>query len=241
MLDGDKTTCLLASFLKVELEASGIDTKSFKFAAIQNSYANGASTKYLKEKLNCEIVQVKTGVKNMEAAAKDYDIALMFESNGHGTVTINDKVKDLLSVEAQNERAKTARTRLLALRKVCNQAVGDAISMLLAVIGVLAASDMSIEQWDDLYKDLPCVQAKVAVPDRTLAVPNENETKLVKPVALQNTIDSLVAGVPGGRAFVRPSGTEDIIRVYSEADTADLAKLLANNVEKAVVNEFGKA
>jgi hypothetical protein len=36
-----------------------------------------------------EIVLVKTGVKNMEHAAKDFDVSCLFESNGHGTVGTN--------------------------------------------------------------------------------------------------------------------------------------------------------
>ena len=41
---------------------------------------------------------------------------------------------------------------------------------------------------------------------------------------------------PRGRSFIRPSGTEDVIRVYAEASTQDeadrLAKSVANLVDK---------
>lgn len=33
-----------------------------------------------------------------------------------------------------------------------------------------------------------------------------------------------------GRAFVRPSGTEDIVRVYAEAETQDEANILARAI-----------
>jgi phosphoacetylglucosamine mutase len=37
-----------------------------------------------------------------------------------------------------------------------------------------------------------------------------------------------------GRAFVRPSGTEDIVRVYAEAETQDAANSLAHKVSDLV-------
>ncbi len=58
---------------------------------------------------------------------------------------------------------------------------------------------------------------KAIVLDRTSFKTTWDETQLVEPVALQQTLDRLVKKVPGGRAFVRPSGTEDILRLYVEA------------------------
>ena len=210
MLDGDKITCLLTDFVQTCIKDSGVS--GISFAAIQNSYANGASTAFLRDK-GVEVVLCKTGVKHMEHAAKNYDVSCLFESNGHGTVLIGDKVREKMSEPSSNAKEQTARSRMLALRKVCNQAVGDAISMLFAVVGVLGVQGMTVEDWDALYADLPCVQAKVAVPDRTKAVPNDSETRLTEPQALQEKIDVLVKKYPSGRSFVRPSGTEDIIRV----------------------------
>ena len=42
------------------------------------------------------------------------------------------------------------------------------------------------------------------------------------------------AGVFSGRAFVRPSGTEDIVRVYAEAATQEAADTLALDVARHV-------
>ena len=44
--------------------------------------------------------------------------------------------------------------------------------------------------------------------------------QVTAPAGLQAAIDALVAAVPQGRSFVRPSGTEDVVRVYAEAATA---------------------
>lgn len=48
-------------------------------------------------------------------------------------------------------------------------------------------------------------------------------------------IDEAVAKVDQGRAFVRPSGTEDCVRVYAEASTTPNTEALA-----AVVTDLVK-
>ncbi len=42
-----------------------------------------------------------------------------------------------------------------------------------------------------------------------------------------------------GRAFVRPSGTEDIVRVYAEASTQEAADALATRVGEVVKDVLG--
>lgn len=41
----------------------------------------------------------------------------------------------------------------------------------------------------------------------------------MSPAGLQEAIDSLVKKHKKARSFVRPSGTEDVVRVYAEAET----------------------
>ena len=45
---------------------------------------------------------------------------------------------------------------------------------------------------------------------------------------------SWLAGFPSGRAFVRPSGTEDVVRVYAEASSQEAADQLALHVARQV-------
>lgn len=45
------------------------------------------------------------------------------------------------------------------------------------------------------------------------------ERRAVSPAGLQEAIDSLVKQYRQARSFVRPSGTEDVVRVYAEAET----------------------
>ncbi|RVW37026.1 Phosphoacetylglucosamine mutase [Vitis vinifera] len=73
---------------------------------------------------------------------------------------------------------------------------------------------------------------QVKVVDRTAVVTENAETVVVKPPGLREAINAEI-----GRSFVRPSGTEDIIRVYAEASTQDAADSLGNSVA-GLVNKF---
>ena len=55
------------------------------------------------------------------------------------------------------------------------------------------------------------------VAERGVIVTTDAERRTLSPAGLQEAIDSLARKYGQGRAFVRPSGTEDIVRVYAEA------------------------
>ena len=57
------------------------------------------------------------------------------------------------------------------------------------------------------------------VADRQVIDTTDAERRAVTPPGLQEKIDALVKKYKLSRAFVRPSGTEDVVRVYAEADT----------------------
>ncbi|KDD75421.1 hypothetical protein H632_c692p0, partial [Helicosporidium sp. ATCC 50920] len=62
---------------------------------------------------------------------------------------------------------------------------------------------------------------------------------VARPAALQQRVDALLARIPGSRAFVRPSGTEDVVRVYAEAPTQEAADALAKDVGSVVKEVLG--
>lgn len=57
------------------------------------------------------------------------------------------------------------------------------------------------------------------VSDRRVIDTTDAERRVVSPAGLQEAIDALVNKFSQARSFVRPSGTEDVVRVYAEADT----------------------
>ncbi|XP_022968702.1 phosphoacetylglucosamine mutase-like [Cucurbita maxima] len=251
LVDGDKILSLFAIFIKEQLTILAARSKDTKIAfeprlgVVQTAYANGASTRYLKD-LGLEVVLTPTGVKYLHEKAAEYDIGIYFEANGHGTVLFSDYCISLLqpvswelsNVFAGSETHKAA-LRLLAISKLINQAVGDALSGLLLVEAILRHKNWSIHKWSELYQDLPSRQLKVKVVDRTAVETSNAETKVVKPPGLQEAIDLEIAKYPQGRCFIRPSGTEDVIRVYAEASTQEAADDLATSVAKLVDQFLG--
>jgi len=231
LLDGDKIAALCASFVQEQFEVLQLSTP-LSLAVVQTAYANGASSNYLRS-LGLQLPMAKTGVKFLHHEALHYDVAVYFEANGHGTLLFSDKAtKALLDAKQQAEASKQAAkaraaAKLLAARQLINQAVGDAISDMLFVEAVLALRGWQLEDWDALYTDLPSRQTKLPVMDRSVIITTPDETKCTAPPALQPALDELMARFPQGRCFVRPSGTEDVVRVYAEAETQAQADELA--------------
>ena len=129
---------------------------------------------------------------------------------------------------------------LKATIQTINPAIGDAISSVLLIEGILRIKgNMPFAEWHAMYRDLPTKQTKVKVKDRTVIECFDSERKCSKPEGLQKRIDEILSSVSSTdsskRAFVRPSGTEDIVRVYVEASDAETCEKICTKVEEAVV------
>ena len=111
-----------------------------------------------------------------------------------------------------------------------NPSIGDALSSLIATESALKVLDFSIEDVYLMYKELPSLNTKISVKDKSIFKCNDNETKLIQPENLQMIIDQLVSKFNQARAFIRPSGTEDVVRIYTEAENIDDAKLITQKL-----------
>lgn len=156
----------------------------------------------------------------MHSAAHRFPIGVYFEANGHGTVLFSHAtLQKLETAQPHSPDGANAIAQLKALSRLINQAVGDAISDMLLVETILAFRRWEAPEWDAAYEDLPNRLAKVEVPDRALFTTTDAERKLVSPPGLQAEIEETMRKFEMGRSFVRPSGTEDCVRVYAEAKT----------------------
>uniref|UniRef100_A0A8D0DVU8 Phosphoacetylglucosamine mutase n=1 Tax=Salvator merianae TaxID=96440 RepID=A0A8D0DVU8_SALMN len=239
LLDGDKIATLISTFLKELLDKAG---QTLTLAVIQTAYANGSSTRYLKETVKVPVHCVKTGVKHLHHKAQEFDIGVYFEANGHGTVVFSKAAEEKIRNQAKEEKDPQKREAAKMLENtidLINQAVGDAISDMLVVEAILALKDFTIQEWDALYVDLPNRQLKVKVADRRVIDTTDAERRAVTPPGLQERIDRLTKQFQLARAFVRPSGTEDVVRVYAEANTQENADRLAHEVSLAVYHLAG--
>ncbi|XP_028612076.1 phosphoacetylglucosamine mutase isoform X3 [Grammomys surdaster] len=238
LIDGDKIATLISTFLKELLLEIG---ESLNMGVVQTAYANGSSTRYLEEVMKVPVYCTKTGVKHLHHKAKEFDIGVYFEANGHGTALFSEAVEakiKRLAQELEDGKGKAARM-LASIIDLFNQAAGDAISDMLVIEAILALKGLTVQQWDAIYVDLPNRQLKVKVADRRVISTTDAERQAVTPPGLQDAINDLVKKYRLARAFVRPSGTEDIVRVYAEANSQESADRLAYEVSVVVFQLAG--
>ncbi|KAG0135026.1 hypothetical protein HOY82DRAFT_515547 [Tuber indicum] len=233
LLDGDKIATLVASFITDLVKSAGIS--DLKVGVVQTAYANGSSTAYITKTLGLPVICTPTGVKHLHHAATKFDCGVYFEANGHGTVVFSHAAHTTIASHSPESPAQaSALENLCALIDLINEAVGDALSDLLLVEVILVHKGWGPKEWDSTYTDLPNRLVRVEVKDRTAFKTTDAERKLVEPVGVQEKIDSLVGKYKQGRAFARASGTEDAVRVYSEAaergEAEELARLVADVV-----------
>lgn len=223
----------------------------FKFGVVQTAYANGASTTYLRAQ-GIPVLFAKTGVKFCHKVAHEaFDCGVYFEANGHGTALFSQALTEaILSHDCSsttstssssssdnddsNSRKNLAFRRLQATLRVLNQVTGDAISDMLLCLAVLQVYSMSLEQWNALYSDLPSRQIKCQVSDKSLIRCSDDEMRVVQPVELQERLDASMLKVERGRCFIRPSGTEDVVRIYAEAQSASDIAVLVEDATRAI-------
>lgn len=181
-----------------------------------------------------------TGVKYLHHAAERYDIGIYFEANGHGTILFSSTAQQAIRESSpKSPAAEDALLQLSSLIDLINQTVGDALSDMLLVEVILRTRQWDCIEWDGAYEDLPNKLLKVNVKDRSVFKTEDAERKLVSPAGLQAKIDEVVGKYKDARAFVRPSGTEDCVRVYAETSLAGELNSLANSVAKLVSESDG--
>lgn len=198
---------------------------------MNTAYTNGRANAYL-DTMKVNHVVVPTGVKNAHPEVQKYVIGANDEPNGHGTIVVKwNKLNEALEGKENELAAK----KLVAFLKLSNPYVGDAICNLLMIEAVLRDRDFSLDFFNSVYKENPSKMYKVVVKDRTKWKTTWDEQRLTEPQMFQQYVD-YYTGHRGEwcRAFARPSGTEDILRLYVEAeDEADV-----NQVGEALIREI---
>lgn len=240
LLDGDRIATLVAEYFKDLLETCALD---LHLGLVQTAYANGSSTDYIRDVLKIPVACVPTGVKHLHEKAKEFDIGVYFEANGHGTVVFSKTAKKSIEQQAADSRIsdsqRKAATKLRDVIDLINETVGDALSDMLLVETILHAKGWDIVEWEKSYNDLPNKQLKVRVKDRAVIKTSNAERNCLTPDGLQKEIDKAVSKYRRGRSFIRPSGTEDIVRVYAECENPSNIDELAVEVASLVYKFAG--
>jgi phosphoacetylglucosamine mutase len=95
--------------------------------------------------------------------------------------------------------------------------VGDAITDFLLIEVALDYLGMTFDSSLNLYHDYESRTSKIKVKSKQVLQVTDVEDKVVNPKDLQPAIDDILKKHGGYKAFVRASGTEDVLRLHVEA------------------------
>lgn len=212
LLNGDRIACLIVKYLYNQFE--NIE-KDMKMCVVHTPYANGAFLTYIRDMFPYVHLQcAETGVKYLHRTAKQYDIGVYFESNGHGSVHFSENcLKD---------------KKVSVISNLLSQYTGDALGDMLFVL--VALQQTSFLEWMYMYQDYPCKQLKL-YGNKSIFTTTDFGRKLIQPFGLQNKLDSITSNYSHSNCFVRPSGTEDLLRLYVECkDEASIQEIVDSTV-----------
>ncbi|CAD8186336.1 unnamed protein product [Paramecium pentaurelia] len=215
IIEGDRFAILFAMYIKQQLQKKP-DLK-LSIGIIQTAYANSASTKYITENLGIYAKYAPTGVKYLHRVAHEFDIGIYFEANGHGAVIYKDHVLSQLKEFELFE--------LELFLKLSNQAVGDAIINILMTEFLLNKLEITIQDWLLIYQDYPALSTKLYVKNKQIIKTNYEETSLIEPIDLKQKVDEIMSKYDNSyRTCIRPSGTENVVRIHSEGPQVEIVK-----------------
>lgn len=213
-----------------QFDANVIDQISkSSVGVVYTAYSNSAYVDYVRDVLKLGATIARTGVKFVHAKAKEYDIGIYFEANGHGTIIYKHSVVELLEkaiASAKSEQAKLIAQDFKNYLVAQNDINGDAISNVLLILSSFEILNIDPEETFTCYTDNYSNTSKVPLKDRTLMKSSDDERMLAQPADIQPQIDQILKEYPGYIGFARPSGTEDCCRVYVEGpDQVKIAEL----------------
>lgn len=215
--DGDAQAVFIALYLKKCLAKSGI---KYSTGVILSMYSNRGAFECLRD--NGFIVEfAQTGVKNFVRQAKKYDIGIYFEPNGHGSVIFS---KSFLS--SINELDSHEIDHVKILTNLFDPCIGDALANYIFFKCALKCSGGFIK-----YKEYCIRMMVVKIKDKKLLKVDE-KCNVLEP-HIQKPINQLL-NFYKGKGFVRPSGTEDLVRIFAECAEQDQADELAVKIAQII-------
>ncbi|AFM97676.1 phosphoacetylglucosamine mutase [Encephalitozoon hellem ATCC 50504] len=218
IFDGDSQAVFLGLYINSLLEKIG---SKLSVGVVLSYYSNNAAVDALPSS-SFKVVMAQTGVKNFVSAARNFDVGVYFEPNGHGSVCFSQACID--EIERGSSEHHTILKCLVNLFDPC---IGDALANFMVFRALMVnASDLR------KFKENPSRLLTVKIVDKN-SIKVDQKNHVIEPKELQDKIDMEALNL-GGRSFVRPSGTEDVVRVYAECSTEADADLLCLKVAQHV-------
>ena len=231
IMNGDKIMAFIMMWIVEKLELVGI-MGSISHCLVHTAYMNGNCLKFLKSN-SVQTACVATGAKNFAKELQKYDLGAACDFSGHSQFHVNWK-KINQALEAVNKTEHTA--KLKKILELAEYGSGDAIATMLLAEAIMLDKDYTAMMFYKLYVDLPSKIKNVTVtyPKRFLC--NEDESELLEPKRLQDVVHVFTKlKNNGARAFLRPAGTEHVLRLYVEAKIESEV----DHITSEIVDEIG--
>ena len=81
-----------------------------------------------------------------------------------------------------------------------------------------------------MYHDLESLTSKIAVKAKENLKVNDIEDKVILPEGLQSDIEKIIEKNKGKKAFLRASGTENVLRLHVEAETKEQVQAITAEI-----------
>ena len=209
MMDGDFMIALIIKSIYNDILSNINSYNHVTIGVIYTPYTNSGLLDFIDRNCvnvhnKCSIIKTKvpTGVKNLMAQTDKTDISICFEPNGHGTVIVNNHHNI---------------PNIIIISQLFNKFVGDGIMNLFGIMYILKYMNFSYDFFSSLYTPRETILKKINVQDKNKYVTNECGDILLEPINVAKNINNTINEYfKGCRCFVRPSGTENILRLYIE-------------------------
>ena len=245
IIKGEKIIVLYAKMLDFLIDNFSKNLKikyneMIKMGIITSKYSNGAFISFCENNLkNYKLSVTKTGINNIQKESKKFDISICYEYNGLGTIYISQdlstkfgKLSSLIETSKDSQIIELFQLFIALF----NSITSDGVSNLLVIESIMKSMNLSIKDVYDFYNEIPYKIVDIKM-KYSKFITNEDDSKIIEPKNMQIIIDELSNKYANSKIYVRPTGTEDCLRVYVESETDDNCKKIIEELSKRLKEE----
>ena len=245
IIKGEKIIVLYAKMLDFLIDNFSKNLKikyneMIKMGIITSKYSNGAFISYCENNLkNYKLSVTKTGINNIQKESKKFDISICYEYNGLGTIYISQdlstkfgKLSSLIETSKDSQIIELFQLFIALF----NSITSDGVSNLLVIESIMKSMNLSIKDVYDFYNEIPYKIVDIKMKYNKF-ITNEDDSKIIEPKNMQIIIDELSNKYANSKIYVRPTGTEDYLRVYVETETDDNCEKIIEELSKRLKEE----
>ena len=243
IIKGEKIIILYCKILNFLIDSFSKNLKikfyeMIKMGIITSLYSNMAFISFCEKNLNnYKLSCVKTGNKNLQKESKKFDISICYEYNGQGSIYINDELSikfGKLSCLIETSKDSQIIELFQNFITLFNSTTCDGISNLLIIESILKLMNLSLKDVYNFYEEKPYKMIDIEIKEKNKYLNNDDGSKLIEPKEIQKKIDEITSKYKNSRILIRPSETEECLRVYIESDNDEINEKILDELSKCL-------